>query len=89
MISQMEVEFPCALDPPIGYHMLLIICGTYCFVNLSTLNCCLIVSFLLLYGFLQRKGSAPKEGDNVTARLRVTCPGPGNTSFIQLARHKP
>ena len=27
------------------------------------------------------QGSAPKEGDNVTARLHVTCPGPGNTSF--------
>jgi hypothetical protein len=31
---------------------------------------------------MQPWGSAPKEGDNVTARLHVTCPGPGNTSFI-------
>jgi len=39
-------------------------------------------SFLLLYGFMQPRGSAPKEGDNVTARLHVTCPGPVNTRFI-------
>jgi len=39
-------------------------------------------SFLLLYGFMQPWGSAPKEGDNVTARLHLTCPGPGNTRFI-------
>jgi len=37
---------------------------------------------LLLYGFMQPRRSAPKEGDNVTARLHVTCPGPGNTRFI-------
>jgi hypothetical protein len=82
--SQVEVEFPRAPDPPNGYHMVLIGCGTYGFVRLRTLNSCLIVSFpfLLLYGFMQPRGSAPKEGDNVTARLHVTCPGPGNTSFI-------
>jgi len=40
------------------------------------------LSFLLFYGFMQPRGSAPKERDNVTARLHVTCPGPGNTSFI-------
>jgi len=39
-------------------------------------------AFLLLYGFMQPRGSAPKEGDNVMARLHVTCPGPGNTRFI-------
>ena len=38
--------------------------------------------FLLLYGFMQPRGSAPKEGDNVMAWLYVTCPGPGNTRFI-------
>jgi len=37
---------------------------------------------LLLYGFMQTRGSAPKEGDNVMARLHVMCPGPGNTRFI-------
>jgi len=39
-------------------------------------------SFLHLYGFMQPRGSAPKEGDNVMARLHVTCPGPGNARFI-------
>jgi hypothetical protein len=81
-ISQVEVEFPCEPDPPNGYHMVLIGCGTYGFVHLRTLSGCLVVSFLLLYGFIQPRGSAPKEGDNVTARLHVMCPGPGNTSFI-------
>jgi len=38
--------------------------------------------FLLLYGFMQSTRSAPKEGDNVMARLHVTCPGPGNTRVI-------
>jgi len=82
--SQVEVQFPCAPDPPNGYHMVLIGSGTYGFVRLRTLNGCLIVSFpfLLLYGFMQPRGSAPKEGDNVMARLHVTCPGPGNTRFI-------
>jgi hypothetical protein len=40
-----EVEFPRAPDPPNGYHMVLIGCGTYGFVRLRTLNGCLIVSF--------------------------------------------
>jgi len=80
-ISRVVVEFPRAPDPPNGYHTVLIGCGTYGFVRLRTLNSCLIVSFpfLLLYGFMQPRGSAPKEGDNVMARLYVTCPGPGNT----------
>jgi len=39
-------------------------------------------SFLLLYGIMQPRESAPKEGDNVMAWLHVTCPGPGNTRFI-------
>jgi hypothetical protein len=43
--SQVEVEFPRAPDPPNGYHMMLIGCGTYGFVRLRTLNGCLIVSF--------------------------------------------
>jgi len=79
--SQVEVEFPCAPVPPNSYQTVLISCGTYGFIRLRTLNGCSIVSFLflLLYGFMQPRGSAPKEGDNVTARLYVTCPGPGNT----------
>jgi hypothetical protein len=83
-ISQVEVEFSRAPDPPNGYHTVLIDCGTYGFVRLRTLNGCLIVSFplLLLYGIMQPRGSAPKEGDNVMAQLYVTCPGPGNTRFI-------
>jgi hypothetical protein len=43
--SQVEVEFPCAPDPPNGYHMVLIGCETYGFVCLRTLNSDLIVSF--------------------------------------------
>jgi len=79
-----EVEFPRAPDPPNGYHTVLIGCGTYGFVHLCMLNGCLIVffPFLLLYGFIQPRGSAPKEGDNVMAQLHVTCPGPGNTRCI-------
>jgi len=65
-------------------RLVLIGCGTYGFICLHTLNCCLIdsFSFLLLYGFMQPRESAPKEGDNVTALLHVTCPGPGNTLNI-------
>jgi hypothetical protein len=82
--SQVEVEFPRAPDPPNDYHTVLIRCGTYGFVLLRTLNGCLIVPFvfLLLYGFMQPKGSSLTEGDNVMARLDVTCPVPGDTRFI-------
>ena len=81
-ISQMELEFPRAPDLRNDYHMVLIGCGTYGFVHLCMLNGCLNVSFLLFYVFMQPRGSAPKEGDNVTARLYVTCPGPGITRII-------
>jgi len=83
-ICQLEMEFPHAPDPPNGYQMVLIGCGTYGFVHLRMLNSCFVVSFafLLLYGFMQPRGSAPKEGDNVMARLHETCPGPGNIRFI-------
>jgi hypothetical protein len=79
-----EVEFSRVPDPPNGYHTVLIGCGTYGFVHLRTLNGSLIVffPFLLLYRFMQPRGSATKEGDNVMARLHVTCPGPDNTRFI-------
>jgi hypothetical protein len=43
--SQVEVEFSRAHDPPKGYQMVLIGCGTYGFVHLCTLNGCLVVSF--------------------------------------------
>jgi len=46
------------------------------------------LSFLLLYRFMQPKGSAPKEGDNLMAWLHVTCPGPGNTDVLKLAHHE-
>ena len=45
-ISQVEAEFPRAPDPPNGYHMVLIGCGTYGFVRLRTLNGYLIVVIL-------------------------------------------
>ena len=80
--SQVEVEFPCAPDLPDGYHPVLIGCWINRFVPWRTLNGCLVVSFLLLYGFMQPRGSAPKEGDDVMARLHVTCPGPSNTHGI-------
>jgi len=80
--SQVRVESPRAPNPPNGYHIVLIHCGTYGIVHLCTLNSCLVVSFLLLYGFMQPRGSTHKEGDNVTARLHVMYPGPDNTSFI-------
>jgi len=43
-------------------------------------DCC--HSFLLLYGIMQPTGSAPRERENVMARLHVLCPGPGNTCFV-------
>jgi hypothetical protein len=47
--SQVEVEFPRAPDPPNGYHMVLIGCGTYGVVRLRTLKRCLTVSFPFLF----------------------------------------
>jgi len=63
-ISQVEVEFPRAPDPQNGYHMALIGGTTYGFVPLRTLSCCLIVyfPFLLLYGFMLPRVSAPIDG---------------------------
>jgi len=80
--SQVAVEFPRAPDQPNDYHMVLIGCGTYWFVRLHTLNGCFIVSYLQLYRFMQPRRCPPKEGDNVTARLHFTGPGPGNISVI-------
>jgi len=84
VISEVEVQFPCVPDPLNGYQMVLIGCGTYGFLSLRMLNGCLIVyiPIPLLYGFIQLWGSPPVDGDNVVAQLYVTCPGPGNTSFM-------
>lgn len=45
--------------------------GTNGFLYLHILNGCLIVSFLflLMYGFIKPRMSAPKKGDNITALL--------------------
>jgi len=40
------------------------------------------LSSLHLYWLWQHTTSAPKEGDNVTAWLHVTCPGPGTPRSI-------
>jgi len=37
---------------------------------------------LLFDGVIHRGRSAPTEGNDVMAQLHITCPGPGNTSFI-------
>jgi len=44
--SQVDVEFPRALDPPNGYQIVLIGCGTDGFVRLRTLNGYFIVFIL-------------------------------------------
>jgi hypothetical protein len=43
-------------------------------------NC--FVSLSLLDAFMQPSGTAAKAGDNVMARLQVTCRGPRNICFI-------
>ena len=71
--------------------MVLVVCGTFRFVRLRTLDTCSIVFITLLpfYGFMQPVRSAATLWHNVITWLHVTCPGPGNTRFIQLARHEP
>jgi hypothetical protein len=83
-IHQVVVDFPSAADLLNGYHSVLMGWGWYGFISLRTLNGCLIVSFpfLLLYGFIQPRRPAPKDGDNLMAPLHLTCPRPGNTRFI-------
>jgi len=51
------------------------------FVYVAWLFDCFL-SFSTLVRVHAGRGSAPKEGDAVMARLHVTCPGPGNTRFI-------
>jgi len=46
-------------------------------------------SFLLMHMIRLPRWSAPKEGENVTAQLLLTGPGPGNTHFILFAYHDP
>jgi len=76
---------PCTGSTERSPWAVLISCGTYGFVRLCMWNGYLIPSFhffpfLLLYGIMQPRRSAPKEGDNVTAP-HVTCPGPGNARW--------
>jgi hypothetical protein len=80
--GQVEVQFPRAPDPPNGYHTVLIGCRTSVFIHLPMLTSYFIVFFLLLYSFMQPRWSAPTGGDNVTARLYITAPRPGNTRFM-------
>jgi len=77
-------SYPCAISAKRFLWAVLNSGGTHGFVRLHTLNSCLIVSFpfLLLYRLIKPSGSAPKEGENVTAWLHVRCPGQGNTHFI-------
>jgi hypothetical protein len=75
------VLFPRTPDPLHGNHTVLIGGKTYGFVHMCTLNSCLIVLFPPLYRFMKPSGSAPKEGDNVTAKLHVMCPALEHTHF--------
>jgi len=63
-LSQVEMEFPRARDPPNGYHTVLIGCGTYGFVCLRTLNGCFIAffPFYLCTGLCSTGGLHLKRG---------------------------
>jgi len=50
------------------------------FAYIERLFGCFLSTLVRVYA--AQGGSAPNEGDNVTARLHVLCLGPGNTSFI-------
>jgi len=67
-ISQWEVEFPPALNPPKGYRTVPIGSGTFEFVRVRTrhdmFNAFLFIS---LVRFMQPRRFAPTERDNVTA----------------------
>jgi len=67
-ISQWEVEFPHAPNPPKGYRTVPISSGTFEFVRVRTQHD-LFNAFLFfsLVRFMQPRRSAPKERDNVTA----------------------
>jgi hypothetical protein len=68
-LSQTEVEFPRAPDPPKGYCTVPIGSGTFQLVRVRTRHDCYCFPFLFfsLIRFMQPRRSAPKEGDNVTA----------------------
>jgi len=84
----LEVEFPRAPDPLTGhrerYWSVVGLMGSYDCVRgpVIWLLPFRVFPFLLLYGVMQPRRSAPKEGDNVMAWRHVTCPGPSNTRFI-------
>ena len=80
-LSQWEVEFPRAPDPPKGYHKVPIGSGTFEFVRVRTRHDWLMLSFpfLSLVRYMQPRRSAPREGDTVTAARDL---GPGNGHSI-------
>jgi hypothetical protein len=86
--SQLEVEFPRALDMPKCYSMVPIGCGTYEFVW-ERMRHDFLISFFLSFTvvrFMQPRRSAPKEGNNLMAEHDL---GPGNGHSIYSTRHKP
>jgi len=82
--SQVEVEFPCALDPlkgcPQRYCLVVGLMGSYIWVRWTVVS--LFPSIYDLVWVWQPGGTAFKEGNNVTERRHVTSPRPGNTLFI-------
>jgi len=69
-LSQWEVEFPRAPDPPKGhperYRSVAGLLSLYEYVRGMIVQCFPFLSFSLIR-FMQPRRSAPKEGDNVTA----------------------
>jgi len=64
------------------YRSVVGLMGSYDCVRRMIVSFFVSLSSFLLYWLWQPRRSAPKERDNVTARLHVTCPGPGNTHSI-------
>ena len=80
-IGEVEVKCPCApypLDVGLGGTVLFWDLWVCTFVYIERIFDCCHYS-LVLYVILQPRGSACKVGDDVLARLQVTCPVPGNT----------
>jgi hypothetical protein len=79
--SQLEVDFPRAPDPPKGrperhQSVVGLVCFVYfgCGISLLVLSrlfgclfVCLLLSCFSMYGIMQPRSSAPKEGDDVMA----------------------
>jgi hypothetical protein len=80
-LSEWEVEFPRAPDPPKVYCTVPIVSGTFQFVRVRTRHDCLMLSFpfLSLVRYMQPRRSVPGEGDTVTA---ARDPGPDNGHSI-------